>query len=168
MTEKAPLAQIPGGPSPAEPVPRTPVQGIDLATYAALAVRLAEGGEPRAVVLARVGLDEARWLSIEKTWLLRIATSLLQQDLSLSQEHEEASAVARGALAPPPPLALEEYAALVAGIEAGRDAGVLLAGAKLTPAAFARHKLAWEARLASDVALRASFQALVEQMKRTM
>lgn len=90
MMPKGSLPQLPGGPNPDEPVPRTPVEGFDLAAFAALAARLADGAEPRARALASAGLDEMRWLKIETTWLLRVATALLQKDLSLSEEYDAA------------------------------------------------------------------------------
>lgn len=92
-----PVPQLPGGPDPGQPVPRTPVDGFDLQAFAAVSAELAARREPRAAVLARAGLTEQRWLSIETTWLLRVATALLQQDLSLLREHDEAIAVARAA-----------------------------------------------------------------------
>ncbi|WP_437641878.1 hypothetical protein [Sorangium sp. So ce854] len=78
-------------------MPRTPVEGFDLAAYAAVSAQLAGGREARDVVLARAGLDEARWLRIETTWLLRLATAALQGDLSLNQEHDTAFLAARAA-----------------------------------------------------------------------
>jgi hypothetical protein len=92
---RAALPQLPGGPDPAEPVPRTPVQGFDLAAFAALAAKLARRAEPRAVVLGAAGLDERSWLEVEKTWLLRIAAALLLGDTSLGREYDEAFAAAR-------------------------------------------------------------------------
>jgi hypothetical protein len=71
-------------------VPETPVDGLDLKAFAAVAARLASGREARAAVLARFGLDEARWLTIESTWMLRIATALLRDDRSLHSAYDEA------------------------------------------------------------------------------
>jgi hypothetical protein len=96
MTAK--LAQLPGGPDPAEPVPRAPVDGFDLHAFAAVAAELAAREAPRAAVLARAGLTEMRWTAIETTWMLRLATSLLQGDLSLHAEHDEAFSAAQRAI----------------------------------------------------------------------
>ncbi|XXX80863.1 hypothetical protein WMF30_19085 [Sorangium sp. So ce134] len=161
------MPAVPGGPDPSLPVPREPVDGFDLAAYAAVAAQLAEGADPRAAVLARSGLDEARWLAVEQTWLLRVAIALLQQDYDFIRAYSGATEAAREAIARDgAPLPIEAYAALIAGHESGREPGALLAEARLTPAAFARHKLAWERRLAVDAALRASFRAMVEAKKR--
>lgn len=102
MTAKAPLPQLPGGPDPTQPVPRTPVDGFDLAAFATLSARLVAAQEPRASVLARAGVNEMKWLAIEKTWMLRIATALLQGDVSLGQEYDAAVATARAELATGP------------------------------------------------------------------
>src|SRR5690348_8132542 len=93
--ERPPVPALPGGPDPTQPVPRAPVHGVDLAAYARASARLAARERPRAEVLAALGLDEARWLAVEQTWLLRIATAMLQQDTSLPAEYEAAHAAAR-------------------------------------------------------------------------
>jgi hypothetical protein len=167
MTEKPPLPKLPGGPDPSQPVPRTPVAGVDLAGYARVAAALAEAAEPRAAVLARAGLDEARWLDVEKTWLLRIATAGLAGDLALVQEHDAAAAAARADLAASaPPVPLEVYAQVTASMEGGAAPARALAEAKLSPAAYARASQAWTAAMAGDAGLTARFRDLVEQARR--
>lgn len=163
---KAPIPRLPGGPDPNQLVPRAPVDGIDLATYATIAAQLAAGAEPRAAVLTRAGTSEARWLEVEKTWLLRMATALLQGDFGLQQEHEAATAAAQAALAPETPvMPLEGYAEIVAGIEAGRAPVEVLSGAGLTLGAFMHQQRAWAARIAADKALASSFRAMVARYK---
>jgi hypothetical protein len=78
-------------------VPRQPVDGIDLAAYAALACALAAAPTARLKILAEHQLDEMRWLEVEKTWLLRLATAALQGDLSLGEEHDRAYSAAKAA-----------------------------------------------------------------------
>ncbi len=99
MPPRSSVPQLPGGPDAGQPVPRTPVDGLDLRAFAAISAALATRDEPRAAVLARAGLTELRWTSIETTWLLRVATALLQQDLSLSRDHDEAFAAAQAEIA---------------------------------------------------------------------
>jgi hypothetical protein len=89
------IPQFPGGPDPTQPVPRTPVDGVDLATYARVASALAAQPRARAQVLAEHRLDEMRWLEVEKTWLLRVAVASLQGDLSLGEELDRAQQEAR-------------------------------------------------------------------------
>jgi hypothetical protein len=93
-TPKNDIPALPGGPAPGEPVPETPVDGLDLKAFATIAARLASG-EGRAAVLARYGLNEARWLGIESTWMLRIATALLRDDRSLHSAYDEAFCAAQ-------------------------------------------------------------------------
>jgi len=100
-TSKPAIPQLPGGPDPGQPVPRTPIDGFDLKAFATLSAELAARKEPRETVLARARLDELRWLAIEKRWMLRIATALLQQDLSLAQEYDQAFAAAQAELRSP-------------------------------------------------------------------
>jgi hypothetical protein len=157
----APVLQLPGGPDAGEPVPRTAVDGFDLAAYAGVAASLAQRSEPRAATLARSGLTEARWTRIEKTWLLRVATAFLRDDVSLGKDHDEAFQAAQRALAGDPATTLEEYAALVAEIEGGRDAAQAMAAAGLSPAAFAAVQRRWAARIAADPGLASSFRAMV-------
>lgn len=93
------VPQLPGGPDPGQPVPRTPIDGFDLKAVATVTANLTAGREPRKAVLARLGLDEVRWLAVEKAWMLRVAAALLKQDPSLGQEYAEAFAVAQAELA---------------------------------------------------------------------
>jgi hypothetical protein len=163
MSEEKPVVPaLPGGPDPSQPVPRTPVGGLDLAAYARASVRLAERDRPRAAVLAELGLDEARWIAIEQTWLLRIATAMLQQDASLPAEYEAAHAAAQGEIAGAREVTLEAYAGVVAAIEAGREPSIAIAEGGLTPASFAAAQRSWSAKIAADPAIESSFRALVE------
>lgn len=98
MTEKPKIPQFPGGPDPDLPVPRDPVDGVDLRGYATLSAHLADRREPRKATLARFGMDEMRWMHIEKTWLLRLAVAAMQKDLSLAEEHDATFLSVREAL----------------------------------------------------------------------
>lgn len=157
--------RLPGGPDPAEPVPRTPVSGFDLTAYASLSAELAARREPRAAVLSRLGLTEPRWLSVEQTWMLRLATALLQEDLTLGADYDAAYAAAQAALCRTPLPALETYARLVARLETGAPVAAVLDEASLDPPDLAHHQRTWTARLAADPALFAAFRALVEEAK---
>ena len=156
-----PVPRLPGGPDPAEPIPREPVRGIDLETYARIAAELAERREPRAAVLGRRALSESHWLEIEKSWLLRVATAALAGDAAFGQEVDRwfmAAQDASGSSAEPA-RSVEDYARLMVRIEAGDDLGVLLAAEKLSPADWARLQRAWTKRIAADPAARAAYGA---------
>ncbi|WP_437291006.1 hypothetical protein [Sorangium sp. So ce406] len=142
------------------PVPREPVDGVDLAGYARIAAEIAGGARPRAEVLAAHGLDEARYLAIETTWLLRLAAAALRRDLDLLAVHERAQADAHAALAPASPeRPLEDYAALCAQMEAGQDPREVLASAGLSLGAWGHLQRAWTARIASSADVAAAFEA---------
>ena len=99
---------------------------------------------PRAAVLSRAGLDEARWTSIEQTWMLRIAAGLLEGNTSLHEAYNAAFSEAQQALAAEAPeRSFEDYAAIVAAIEAGQEPAVVLARAGLSIGAFTRLQVAW-------------------------
>lgn len=168
MAEESRLPpQLPGGPDPTKPVPRDPVDGVDLAACARIAAEVSERAEPRATVLARAGLDELRWAEVEKTWMLRIAVALLQNDLGLGQEYDRLFAEAQQALGPSEPTRpLDGYASLVARIEKGEPAGIVVASEGLTLAEWTRLQRAWTSRIARDAALGATFRELVESAKR--
>ncbi|AGP36446.1 hypothetical protein SCE1572_19290 [Sorangium cellulosum So0157-2] len=147
-------------------MPRTPVEGMGLAAYAAISARLAGSGRRRAEVLSGAGLNEANWLRVEKTWALRLATALMQQDLSFAREYEDAFAAAQAELAQGTPLLpMASYADLVAAIESGREPGAVLADAKMPLAEFLEQQRRWTAMLVADRELAASFRAMVTARK---
>src|SRR5262249_49703888 len=148
------VPQFPGGPDPNEPVPRTAVHGIDLDAYARIAAELAERAQDRRRILSEHRLDEMRWLDVEKTWLLRVAVAAMQRDLSLGEDLDRAYAAAQATLgAVEPTRSLQEYAALLAQIESGREVPVVLAEAKLSLGDWVRLQRAWTARIVQDAAL---------------
>lgn len=98
MPDVPKIPRIPGGPDPEHPVPRDPVDGFDLQRYATVAAHLAARREPRKATLTRFGVDEPRWMNIEKTWLLRIAVAALGHDLTFGEEHDATFLAVRRAL----------------------------------------------------------------------
>lgn len=97
-----PLPRFPGGPDPAEPIPETPVDGVDLATCARICAALTAARGRRGEVLVRHRLDEVRWAHIETTWMLRIAAAMLKGELELARTYDAALAAAMAAQKPPP------------------------------------------------------------------
>lgn len=168
MTDtKLPYPRFPGGPDPDKPIPHDPVHGVDVRACGAIAGAIARTPGDRAAIFARHGIDEARWREVEQTWMLRIAASLLVSDLSLQRAYDDGCAEAmRGGAAPD--LALEDYAALVAAIEAGRAPAAALAQAGLSVATWASAHSAWAARIAADPALASEFRRLVAARRSTL
>jgi hypothetical protein len=162
-----PPPQFPGGPDPTQPVPRSPVDGIDLATYARIAATLIEQPDRRHAVLSELHIDELRWTEVERTWLLRVATAALQNDRSLGEELDRAYTQAQAELGPAGATrSLEEYAGYAARIESGDDVVAVLAEAKLSLGDWARLQRAWAIRLAQDPELTKIYRTLMIQIQR--
>ena len=157
------LAKIPGVPDPSKAVPRDPVSGYDLAAYVAVAARLAEHREPRPTVLAAYGLDDMRWLEIEKTWLLRLGISALKQDLSLIEEYDRLYVAAQDALGSTEPTrSLDEYAKILAELTIGRDPTEVFSAAKLSIADWSRLQRAWTRRMVNDLEISKAMRAMLD------
>jgi hypothetical protein len=160
------LPAFPGGPDPTQPVPRESIEGYDLARYAQVSALLAEGIQPRESVFAANGLTERAWAHIELTWMLRIATALLQGDQSLALEFDRLYVQAQDALGPTDPtMSLEQYAEVVARIEGGQDPVEVFGAHGLTLASAARLQRAWTRRLAQDIEMTDAFRAMVKDAK---
>lgn len=154
MERKAPVPRLPGGPDPTQPVPREPVEGVDLRGCAGIAAELAAVTRPRGSILAQHRLDELRWAKVEKTWMLRLATAMLAGDLGLAQEYDAALTEAQDALvAGEPGIELDTHAAIIARLEAGHELARVLAETGIPPARFARAQRAWARKLAHIPAL---------------
>lgn len=161
--------EFPGGPKAGEPVPRDPIDGIDLPTFAKISAELAEGDPPREAILRAVGFDELRWTFVEQGWMLRVATAALRGDPSLAHELNEQYVAAQDSLGPVEPThALDRYAFLVAHAEKGVPLPPVLKAEGLGLAGFARLQRAWTKRLVADEALASTFRGWVEQVKKQL
>jgi hypothetical protein len=162
-TEPSPVPAFPGGPDPSKPVPRDPVEGFDLQRYVDLSAKLAERVAPREELLAAAGIGDSQWSQIERTWMLRIATALLQGDQSLALEYDRLYVGAQDALgAGEEPMPIETYAEIVAEIESGGDPAEVYAAHGVSLACAARQQRAWTKRLAEDIDLTDRFRELVK------
>lgn len=169
MTEgvKQPVPAFPGGPDPKAPVPRDPVQNVDLSTCATIAAQLAARREQRRTILGRHRLDEGRWGHVEQAWMLRIATAAMQGDLSLSQEYDAAFSSAQDALGGAD-IDLERLAAIVARIESGRPADIAMSEEGVDTTDFARAQRKFAPQLARSPELHEAFRAAVEARRRSL
>ena len=159
--------ELPGGPKAREPIPRDPIEGIDLPTFVKISAEIAEGSPPRAAILRAVGIDEARWTFVEQGWLLRAAVAAIRGDREMVDEINREFVEAQDALGPTEPThSLDRYALIVARIEAGAPAPAVLREQGLTLSGYARLVRAWTRRIASDPALGATFREWVEAAKR--
>lgn len=167
MTEKKAPPRLPGGPDPTAPVPREPVLGVGLEDCARIAAEVAEKPRDRRVVLARAGLDDGRWTEIETTWMLRLATALLQGDTGPKDAYDAAFQAAKDTLGPTEPTrSLMEYARIQGSMEAGQDSSVVLAREGLTMGDWSRLVRAWASRLSEDAALAELFRNAVTEAKK--
>ena len=163
MTEiQSSFPRLPGGPDPSAPLPTGAIRGIDARTCGYLAGSCALSPKARALLLARHGLDEASFRDVELTWMLRLAASLFGGDLTLRSGYDEGYAQASSE-APARALTLEEYAAVIAAIEAGRPPAGVLAEAQLSLAIWATAQRDWEPRIAADPRLEEELRRLVTQ-----
>lgn len=71
---------LPGGPDLAHSVPLDPVEGFTVEMYGELSAKIAQARGSRGALLAAAGLDEARYLRVEQTWLLRLASAAIRQE----------------------------------------------------------------------------------------
>jgi hypothetical protein len=159
--------QLPGGPAPDQPIPDTPIDGIDFPTYARVSAILAEKRAPRANVLAANGLDEVRWAFVEQGFMLRIATAAMRGDMGPMNELDRMYVEAQDALGDTDPTRpLDRYADLTARMESGEPAAQVLASDGLSLADWARLQRAWTRRLAQDAEMTSTFRGWVEARKR--
>ncbi|HZX00760.1 MAG TPA: hypothetical protein VFF45_00805 [Bacilli bacterium] len=157
---KTSLPQLPGGPGPDAPIPRDRVHGVDVRTCGMIAGRISRVPAKRAAVLGEHGLNEASWIEVERTWMLRVAAALLAVDLSLRGEYDEGFAAASTGEAAPE-FDLERYAGVVAEIEAGDPPAEVLARAGISLGAWSSIQRAWAGRVTADPQLAAELRRRV-------
>lgn len=134
----------------------------DLTTYAA-AVAAVGAGQSEDVVLARLGLDAARFAALERAVEERLSLALEREDgvdpfVSL---YDKIMRQAQAALVSQPTAPLERFAQALAALGAGEgDAVKALARVGLTPAELMRASREWAPKIAADPAVAARFVAL--------
>lgn len=143
-------------------MPAMSLSDADLSTYAA-AVAAASTGEAEDDVLARLGLDAARFAALEAAVEERLAQALSREDgvdpfVSL---YDKVMREAQAALVRGPAVELERFVQALAALDAGAgDAVKALARVGLTPAELLRASREWAPKLAADPAVAARFVAL--------
>lgn len=134
----------------------------DLTTYAA-AVAAVGAGQSEDVVLARLGLDAARFAALERAVEERLSLALEREDgvdpfVSL---YDKIMRQAQAPLVSQPTAPLERFAQALAALGAGEgDAVKALARVGLTPAELMRASREWAPKIAADPAVAARFVAL--------
>jgi hypothetical protein len=159
MSETPPLPRFPGGPDPEQPIVDTPVDGVSMELFAQISAELAEHCEPRRATFERHGLGEARWMGIEKTWMLRLATALMKREPALAERYDALYAAAQDQLGGQRPApSLDEFAALTKRLRSGEDGAVAIAAAGLSLADWSRAQRHYGGLFARDAAARTEFE----------
>ncbi|WP_437313954.1 hypothetical protein [Sorangium sp. So ce385] len=133
---------------------------LDLETYARVMARLAESGGARAEVLARHGVDEARWDAADAHWQARLSGALADEDEpvpALLAAYCEAYQAASRAAAPP--VSLEQFARVTSLLQSTGDVQAALAQVGVTLADYVRGSEHWSRRMAEDSGMERRFHA---------
>jgi hypothetical protein len=131
---------------------------LTIEAYAALMAELAAAGDARAEVLARHGLDEARWEAIDAHWQQRLSDALDEEGDGVAEilsAHAAAYEAAQRAAAAP--ISLEQLAQVTRLFQASGDLRASLAKVGVTLADYVRGTEHWSRRLAEDPELERRF-----------
>lgn len=120
------------------------------------------GGDPRAPVLARHGLDEASWAAIDDRWQAELSAALDPDDDGVPEilsAYAAAYEAAQRALAPP--ISIEQLAQVTRLLHASGDVRAALAKVGVTLADYVRGTEHWSRQLAQDPELERRFDDVV-------
>ncbi|WP_437586347.1 hypothetical protein [Sorangium sp. So ce1000] len=133
---------------------------LDLETYVTVMAQLAASGGAQAEVLARHGLDEARWDAADAHWQALLSDAL-------ANEHEGipallatcTAAYQAGSRAAAPPISLEQFAQVTSLLHETGDVQAALAKVGVTLAEYVRGSEHWSPRMAEDPGAERRFHA---------
>ncbi|MFT3772981.1 MAG: hypothetical protein QM820_46960 [Minicystis sp.] len=124
---------------------------LSIERYAAVMAELAAAGDARGVVLARHGLDEARWDAVDTYWQAQISAALDQEDDGVAEiisAYAAAYEAAQRALAPP--ISIEQFAMVTRLLQTSGDLRAALAKVGVSLADYVRGTEHWSRQLATD------------------
>lgn len=133
---------------------------LDIEAYARVMAELAAAGTARAEVLARRGIDEARWDVIDVHWQARLSAAIDETEDGMSpllSAYAAAYEAAQSALAPPIPL--DQFAQVTRLMQASGDLRVALARVGVTLAEYTSGSQHWSRRMVEDPELERRFEA---------
>lgn len=141
-----------------------PKPELSLQRYANVSAELAEGGEPRAAVLERHGLDEVGWALEERASLEGIAQAATQGDASLAVAYADAFVAAQDALGSPDEqeAMVHEYVAVSAELERADDPMPVLQRWSMTLAQWMRLDRHWTRRAEADDRVKEELHRMLE------
>jgi hypothetical protein len=135
---------------------------LNLEGYATIMAELAAAGKARTDVLARHGLDEERWATVDTHWQERLSDALDDETDGVPEllaAYTSAYEAAQRALAPPIPL--EQFAQVTRLLQASGDVQAALAKVGVTMAAYARGSEHWTRQMAEDPELERRFESVL-------
>jgi hypothetical protein len=135
---------------------------LDIEAYARLMAELAKAGAAREQVLARCGLDEARWEAIDTHWQAHMSAAL---DAAGDDVPEIISAFAAAYKAVQrslgPPISIEQFAQATRLLQATGDLRAALARTGVTMADYVRGSEHWSRRIAEEPEIERRFDEVV-------
>jgi hypothetical protein len=132
---------------------------LTIEAYAEVMAELAAAGDARAEVLARHGLDEARWDAVDARWQERLFAALDEEGdgvAELVSAHAAAYAAAQRAVAPA--ISLERFAEVTRLLHASGDLRASLSRVGVSLADYVRGSEHWSGRIATDPELERRFE----------
>ncbi|HZF53187.1 MAG TPA: hypothetical protein VE093_31255 [Polyangiaceae bacterium] len=133
---------------------------LDLEAYARIMAELAAAGDGRAAVLARHGLDEETWDTIDVRFQERLSEALDEEGdglPALITSYTAAYEAAQRALAPL--ISLEQFASVTRLLQTTGDLRAALAKVGVTMAAYVHGAEHWTRRIAESPELERRFGA---------
>lgn len=135
---------------------------LELEAYARIMAELAAAGPARAAVLARHGIDEARWSAIDAHWQEQLSRALddpgdgvpeLVSRYSAAYEDAQRSFGA--------PISVEQFARVTRLVQASGDLQAALSRAGVSMADYVRASEHWSRRLVEDPELERTFDRVL-------
>lgn len=134
-----------------------------LEAYTLVMAELASAGDARDEVLARHGLDEARWEALDTRWQDRLSEAMDQDPddgvPELLAAYAAAYEAAQRSIAPP--ISLDQFALVTRLLEASGDVRASLARVGVSLADYARGSEHWTRQLAGDPELERRFHEVL-------
>lgn len=133
---------------------------LDLETYVAIMTQLAASGGAQAEVLARHGLDEARWNAADAHWQALLSGALANEHEGIPALLATCSAAYQAvSRAAAPPISLEQFAQVTSLLHETGDVQAALARVGVTLADYVRGSEHWSPRMAEDPGAERRFHA---------
>lgn len=131
---------------------------VDLERYARIMAELEGAGDARDEVLARHGLDEARWDEVDGHWQERLSEALGEEGDGVPALLAAYSAAYEAAQRELTPMPLERFARVTRLLQATGDIQAAVGRAGVSLADYVRSSQHWSRRMAEDPGEERRFQ----------